>query len=53
MMIHVKLQSLYKYLSSFILTGKKTRNSTTAKKTVHPLCLVGGVLYNISWEKIC
>jgi len=22
-MIHVKLQSLYKYLSSFILTGKK------------------------------
>jgi len=35
-----------------VTVREKTRSYATAKSTARPSCLVG-VLYDISWEKIC
>jgi len=48
----VNVNVLLQHLPFSKYINKKTRSSATAKSTAHPPCLVG-VLYDISWEKIC
>jgi len=46
---HTHTQTKRQLSTGYILL---TRSSATAKSTARPSCLVG-VLYDISWEKIC